>query len=68
MRSAKWWTHETIFVMAMGAVMLAVFGTSMFAKRSVGSGSPVIEQMLDYEKACQTITDKDVDDGVHKHC
>jgi len=68
MSRAKFWNYETVFVVAMGAVMACVFGTSFYTRHSATKGSQVIDQMLDYEKACQTITDDDVDNGIHKHC
>jgi hypothetical protein len=68
MNRAKFWTHETIFVIALGTIMAGVFGTSFFSRQSPTRGSQVIEQMLDYEKACQTIRDQDVDNHIHNHC
>ncbi len=68
MERAKWWTHETIFVAALGAVMACMFGTSFFSRHSSTRGSKVIDQMLEYEKACKTIRDQDVDDHIRSHC
>jgi hypothetical protein len=69
MRTAKWWTVDTVFVIGLGVVMWAAAGASFFAKSRPNGGSAlvpasVLEKLVDEGGRCQTITDEDVDNRV----
>jgi hypothetical protein len=63
---AKWWTVDRTFLLGMGFVMAAAFGSSLFAQQTPRTGSALVpsatlEKLIANGAACQTFTAEEGD-------
>ena len=63
MQKRSWWTPDTIFVSALGVMMMVIFGASLFAHLGSKTGSALVpakllQELRDRAAHCQTVEDQ----------